>query len=70
MATAIFVNLPVKNLDKSKAFFTKLRFKFNPQFTNEAAACMITAENIYVMLLTEEKFKLLLPRKSAMRARA
>jgi uncharacterized protein len=62
MATAIFVNLPVKNLDKSKAFFTKLRFKFNPQFTNEAAACMIMAENIYVMLLTEEKFKLLLPR--------
>ena len=64
MATAIFVNLPVKNLDKSKAFFTKLRFKFNPQFTNEAAACMVVAENIYVMLLTEEKFKLLLPRKS------
>jgi len=41
MATAIFVNLPVKNLDKSKAFFTELRFKFNPQFTNEAVACMM-----------------------------
>ena len=62
MATAIFVNLPVKNLDKSKAFFTELRFKFNPRFTNETAACMIVAENIYVILLTEERFKLLLER--------
>ena len=57
MATAIFVNLPVKNLNKSLEFFTELGFTFNPQFTNEVAACMIVAENIYVMLLIEEKFK-------------
>ena len=41
MATKIFVNLPVKNLNKSVEFFTKLGFKFNPQFTDETATCMI-----------------------------
>src|SRR5690242_20189584 len=61
--TAIFVNLPVKNLDKSQKFFTDLGFKFNPQFTDETAACMIVAENIYVMLLTEEKFKAFTPKE-------
>ncbi len=45
MATQIYVNLPVKNLDKSVAFFTALGFKFNPQFTDENATCMIVSEN-------------------------
>ncbi len=57
MATKIFVNLPVKNLNKSVEFFTKLGFTFNPRFTDETATCMIVAEDIFVMLLTEEKFK-------------
>jgi predicted lactoylglutathione lyase len=57
MATQIFVNLPVKDLDKSVAFFTKLGFSFNPQFTDEKATCMIIAENIYAMLLVESFFK-------------
>lgn len=57
MATKIFVNLPVKNLNKSIEFFTKLGFTFNPQFTDETATCMIISDNIFVMLLTEEKFK-------------
>lgn len=35
MATKIFVNLPVKDLNKSVAFFTKLSFTFNAQFTDE-----------------------------------
>jgi predicted lactoylglutathione lyase len=61
--TSIFVNLPVKNLDKSQKFFTDLGFKFNPRFTDETAACMIVAENIYVMLLTEEKFKAFTPKE-------
>lgn len=52
MATQIFVNLPVKDLDKSVAFFTKLGYAFNPQFTNEKATCMIISDTIYVMLLT------------------
>lgn len=62
MATQIFVNLPVKNLDKSIKFFTALGFTFNPQFTDETATCMIVAEDIFVMLLTEEKFKTFIPK--------
>jgi len=57
MATKIFVNLPVKNLDESVAFFTKLGFSFNPQFTDEKATCMIVGENIFAMLLIEPFFK-------------
>ncbi|MGH7454769.1 MAG: VOC family protein [bacterium] len=62
MATQIFVNLPVKNLNKSIEFFTKLGFKFNPQFTDETATCMIVSDNIFVMLLTEAKFKTFTPK--------
>lgn len=56
MATNIFVNLPVKNLDKSIGFFTQLGYKFDPQFTDETATCMIVSDTIFVMLLTEAKF--------------
>jgi uncharacterized protein len=57
MATKIFVNLPVKDLKKSISFFTQLGFSFNPQFTDEQATCMIIGENIFAMLLVEERFK-------------
>ena len=57
MATKIFVNLPIKNLDKSVAFFTKLGFSFNPQFTDDKATCMIISENIFAMLLVEPFFQ-------------
>lgn len=57
MTTKIFVNLPVKDLDKTIEFFTKLDFKFNPQFTDENATCMIVGEDIFVMLLVEKFFK-------------
>lgn len=57
MATKIFVNLPLKNLDRSVEFFTKLGFSFNAQFTDETATCMVVSEDIFVMLLTEAKFK-------------
>ena len=63
MAAKIFVNLPVKNLNNSVEFFTQLGFTFSPQFTDETATCMIVAEDIYVMLLTEEKFKTFIPKK-------
>lgn len=52
------MNLPVKNLSKSIEFFTRLGYTFNPQFTDETATCMIVSEDIYIMLLTEEKFKM------------
>ncbi len=57
MATKIFVNLPVKDLNKSVNFFTALGFSFNPQFTDETAACMIISGDIFAMLLTHAKFK-------------
>lgn len=57
MATKIFVNLPVKDLTRSIEFFTKLGFTFNPQFTDDKATCMIISENIFAMLLVEERFK-------------
>lgn len=57
MATQIFVNLPVKDLNRSVEFFTQLGFKFNPQFTDENATCMIVDDNIFIMLLVEEFFK-------------
>ncbi|BAU83028.1 glyoxalase family protein [Streptomyces laurentii] len=53
----IFVNLPVKDLDASKAFYEKLGFSVNPQFTDETAACVVISDAIFVMLLTEEKFR-------------
>jgi len=63
MATKIFVNLPVKNLMNSVDFFTKLGFTFDPKFTDETAACMVVAEDIFVMLLTEAKFRTFTPKQ-------
>jgi len=57
MISQIYVNLPVKNLEKTKDFFSKLGFTFNPAFTDKNAACMIIGENIYAMLIVEEFFK-------------
>jgi predicted lactoylglutathione lyase len=57
MATQMFVNLPVKDLARSKEFFAKLGFSFNPQFSDENAACMVVSDQNFVMLLTEAYFK-------------
>ncbi len=57
MTTQIFVNLPVKDLNETVDFFTKLGFAFNPQFTDENATCMIVNNDIFVMLLVEKFFK-------------
>ena len=62
MTTKIFVNLPVKNLNKSIEFFTHLGYSFNQQFTDETATCMIVSDDIYVMLLTEAKFQTFTPK--------
>jgi predicted lactoylglutathione lyase len=58
MSTArqIFVNMPVRNLEASKAFFAKLGFEFNPKFTDAKAACMVLSEQGYVMLLERSFF--------------
>jgi uncharacterized protein len=57
MSTKIFVNVAVKDLERSKAFFSKLGYSFNPQFTDDTAACMVISDDIFAMLLTEAKFK-------------
>ena len=58
MTRQIFVNLPIKNMEKSQAFFKSLGFAFNPQFTNQQGACMVVSENHnYVMLLVESFFQ-------------
>jgi uncharacterized protein len=56
-ARKLFVNLPVRDLARSMAFFTELGFEFNRQFTNEQGACMVVSEEVSVMLLTEPFFQ-------------
>jgi uncharacterized protein len=57
MRSQIFINLPVKDLSKAMAFYTEIGFTNNPQFTDETAACMFFSDEIFVMLLTHERFK-------------
>lgn len=58
MSRQMFVNLPIKNMERAQAFFKSLGFGFNPQFTNEQGACMVVSkDNNYVMLLVESFFK-------------
>ena len=56
MTTSIFVNLPVSDLEASKAFYTALGYTINPNFTDETAACVVFSDTIYTMLLTHDKF--------------
>ena len=53
----LFVNLAVNDLPRTKAFFSKLGFTYNPQFTNDEAACMPLSEDAFVMLLRRDRFK-------------
>jgi predicted lactoylglutathione lyase len=62
----IFVNLPVKDLERTKNFFGSLGFSFEPKFTDDKAACLvIEKDSIYAMLLTEPFFKTFTPRAVA-----
>jgi predicted lactoylglutathione lyase len=70
MPTQIFVNLPVKDLRRSVDFFTRLGYRFNPQFIDETATCMIVSDTIYVMLLTEAKFRAFTPKEICDASRA
>lgn len=54
---SVFVNLPVRDLARSKAFFAKLGFQYNAQFTDDNAACMVLSEQGFVMLITREFFQ-------------
>ncbi len=61
MATAtprmIFVNVAVKDLERSVTFFRELGFEFDPRFTDETATCMVVSDQAFVMLLVESRFK-------------
>lgn len=57
MPTSIFVNLPIEDLDRSKAFFQTLGYTVNEQFTDAKAACIVISETIYVMLLTKPFYR-------------
>jgi predicted lactoylglutathione lyase len=62
----IFVNLPVKDLERSKKFFQGLGFSIDPNFSDEKAACVVLEKDqIHVMLLTEPFFKTFTPRALA-----
>lgn len=65
MSRKIFVNVPVKDLAKSRAFYGKLGFTFNEQFSDETAACVVISEDIYAMILTHDKFKQFTPHEVA-----
>ena len=56
MVSQIFINLPVADLGASIAFFTRLGFTFNPEFSDDTATCMIVGDNIFAMLLARERF--------------
>ncbi|MGH3329856.1 MAG: VOC family protein [Nocardioidaceae bacterium] len=56
MSRMMFVNLAVEDLQRSVDFFTGLGFKFNPQFTDENATCMVIGDEGYVMLLVKDYF--------------
>ncbi len=57
MKSQIFINLPVKDLERSLNFYTKMGFTNNPQFSDDSGKCMVFSDEIFVMLLTHEKFK-------------
>lgn len=56
MAKQIFINLPVRDLAKSKAFYEAVGAVNNPQFSDDTAACMVLSDSIFVMLLTHPKW--------------
>jgi uncharacterized protein len=57
MAKQIFINLAVNDLQKSVDFYSALGFTLNPQFSDDSGKCMAWSDNIFVMILTHEKFR-------------
>jgi uncharacterized protein len=65
MHKQIFVNLPVRDLKRSRHFFESLGYAFNPQFTNDQGGCLVLGENLFVMLLVEPFFQTFTSKKIA-----
>lgn len=53
----VFINLAVKNVEKSMDFYTRLGFTNNPQFSDDQGKCMVWSDTIFVMIMSQEKFK-------------
>ncbi|HEX4736294.1 MAG TPA: VOC family protein [Allosphingosinicella sp.] len=56
MPKMIFVNLPVRDLQRSTAFYEALGTQKNPQFSDDTASCIVFSETIFVMLMTHDKY--------------
>ena len=65
MATSIFLNIAVSDLPASRTFWESVGFRFNAQFSNEEGAAMVIDDNIFVMLLTHDKFSQFTPKTIA-----
>lgn len=57
MSQQVFINLPVRDLEKAKAFYTALGYTINPKFTNESGACIVVSQHIFFMLLARDFFQ-------------
>lgn len=57
MNKLVFINLPVKDLPRSRTFFESMGYHFNPQFSNDQGACLVISDTIHAMLLTEPFFQ-------------
>ena len=56
MPKQIFINLPVRDLPKAKAFYEAIGAVYNPQFSDDTGVCMVVSDTIFVMLLTHAKW--------------
>ena len=57
MHTQVYINLPIRDMARSRAFFSALGYRFEPKFSNEMGACLVLGENLYAMLLTHPFFQ-------------
>ena len=57
MSQQIFLNIPVANLERSKAFYQAIGFSLNPRFADDTACCVVISEHIYLMILTHPRFE-------------
>ena len=62
MSKQIFLNLPVSDLPKARAFFKALGFPHDPKFTGDEGACIVISDRIFVMLTTHDKFREFTPK--------
>lgn len=65
MSTKIFVNLPITDLARSRAFYEALGFSINEKFSNDVAACVVVSDDIYLMILSHPFFEGFAPRPIA-----